>query len=117
MVGEPGERVVWAGCGMGCWGEEEACQGHQLRADARGAHWQAKKGSFGTAWGGGWHRAAATDPAWETGRMKGSRLQREPNEPSDSDSPEGLALGGGGSGKLLAAPGPILYSGEFPLHC
>lgn len=52
MVGEPGERVVWAGCGMGCWGEEEACQGHQLRADARGAHWQAKKGSFGTAWGG-----------------------------------------------------------------
>ena len=73
---EGGRRYVWLGSrgrewsGQGvAWGAGELrrhARGHQLkRLDVRGAHWKARKGSLGTAWGWWWHRAAATDPACE----------------------------------------------------
>lgn len=63
--------------------------------------------------GGGGGGGTGQQPQIHPNRLQneGVRLRREPSELSNRDSPEGLALGEGGSGKLLAASGPILCSG------
>lgn len=111
MVGELGERVVWAGCGMGSWGSEEACRGHQLRrADVRGVHWQARKASFVSGWGVVVAQGSSHGFSLRDGRVKGSDLGGNRMSQATAMAQRGLALGRSGSGKLLAASGPILCS-------